>query len=220
MPCPIKHPLRSDLPPLTARIATLPIDERGYPVPWFVAWIDGKPDFRIADSRKRALADRDKLCWVCGQPLGRNLSFVIGPMCAITRSTAEPPNHHECAVWSVQGCPFLAKPQMIRRQHAEVVAQHKLTQAGHGIDRNPGVCVVWTTRSYQNFRDGKGGWLTEVGDPIETSWWREGRPATLAEVEESISTGLPFVRKLCQNESDHDALNEAIQKSRQYLPRA
>ena len=40
------------LPPMPSRIAALPVDERGYPVPWFVAWIDGKPEFRCADPAK------------------------------------------------------------------------------------------------------------------------------------------------------------------------
>jgi hypothetical protein len=36
---------------MPARFARLPADERGYPVPKFVEWIDGKPDFRCVDSR-------------------------------------------------------------------------------------------------------------------------------------------------------------------------
>jgi len=32
----------------------LPIDpDRGYPVPWFVAWVNGKPDFRVIGVGKR-----------------------------------------------------------------------------------------------------------------------------------------------------------------------
>lgn len=30
------------LPPIPDAIAKLPRDERGYPVPWFVPWIDGR----------------------------------------------------------------------------------------------------------------------------------------------------------------------------------
>src|SRR5262245_54991717 len=110
--------LRPDLPPLPSRIAGLPIDpERGYPVPWFVAWHDGKPEFRTADGRKFRQAIRDRLCWVCGQPLGRHLVFVIGPMCTVNRVTVEPPCHLDCAEFSVRACPFLSKPQMTRREN-------------------------------------------------------------------------------------------------------
>ena len=35
---------RSDIPPLPPRIAKLPVDERGYPVPWFVQWLGPKDE--------------------------------------------------------------------------------------------------------------------------------------------------------------------------------
>lgn len=47
---------------LPARMRDLPIDDRGYPVPWFVAWVDGKPEFRAMDQEKFIRALREKLC--------------------------------------------------------------------------------------------------------------------------------------------------------------
>jgi hypothetical protein len=45
--------LRKDLPDgMPESVGRLPVDHRGYPVPWFVAWIDGKPEFRCADGEK------------------------------------------------------------------------------------------------------------------------------------------------------------------------
>ena len=44
---------RSDLPPLPAELSHLPLDERGYPLPWFVATVKGRPDPRVADGFKR-----------------------------------------------------------------------------------------------------------------------------------------------------------------------
>ena len=41
--------LRAELEALPARLHFLPVDERGYPVPWFVAWRDGKPEFRAME---------------------------------------------------------------------------------------------------------------------------------------------------------------------------
>lgn len=41
--------LRADLPPLPPRMQRLPVDERGYPVSFFVAWPDGKPDLPSAE---------------------------------------------------------------------------------------------------------------------------------------------------------------------------
>ena len=59
---------------LPLRLRKLPLDPRGYPVPWFVAWVDGVPEFRAVDGRKFVQAVRAKLCWVCGEPLGRWLA--------------------------------------------------------------------------------------------------------------------------------------------------
>src|SRR6267154_1896953 len=98
------------------RSAELPRDERGYPVPWFVEWIDGKPDFRVMDSDKLVEAIKYKRCWVCGGPLGHYKVFTIGPMCMVNRTSAEPPSHRDCAEFSVRNCPFLTTPDMHRRE--------------------------------------------------------------------------------------------------------
>ena len=99
---------------------------RGYPVPWFVAWLDddgkpaecgaGTPDFRIILEGAAMTAHRFNLCWLCGQRLGSHNAFVVGPVCAVNRTSAEPPMHLDCATWSVQGCPFLTRPHMHRRE--------------------------------------------------------------------------------------------------------
>lgn len=195
--CPM-HKLRTDLPPLTDRIARLPVDERGYPVPFFVAWMDGRPEFRLSDPKKWLACYRDRLCWVCGQPLGVHFAFTIGPMCAINRTTAEPPEHRECAEWSVKGCPFLVKPQMHRRED-EVTEQHKGNVDGIAILRNPGVIGIWCTTSYQLFK-ANGGRLIQIGEPDEVTWWRQGRPATKEEILHSIQTGLPALRELAERQ--------------------
>jgi len=43
--------------------------------PWFVGVVDGKRDFRVADQVKRVLAVKKRLCWICGDKLGRHLGF-------------------------------------------------------------------------------------------------------------------------------------------------
>ena len=82
------------------RIRRLPVF-RGYPVPWFVAWLEnGEPEFRAMDRAKWSRAIKDGLCWVCGERLGAHRVFVIGPMCGVNKTTSEPPCHAECAEWS------------------------------------------------------------------------------------------------------------------------
>lgn len=181
--------LRAGLPPLPERMRSLPVDERGYPVPYFVAWVDGKPDHRIADASKMPRAVNQHLCWMCGQVLGRFNSFCIGPMCSITRTIAEPPSHLDCVRFAATACPWMTRPNAKRREAnlpAEAVAP-----AGDGIRRNPGAVCVWTTRSFRVFRpDLRGGALFRIGDPEHTEWYAEGRRATRAEVDASISSGL------------------------------
>lgn len=200
------------------RMRTLPIDpQRGVPVPWFVAWIDGKPDFRVIGVNKLATAHKFDLCWVCGQPCGRFGSFVIGPMCSITRTNSEPPSHRDCAIYSATNCPFLTRPKMRRREAG--LPEHK-EAAGCPIDRNPGVACVWTTREWKLFGDGRGGTLWKMGDPTETLWFAQGREATRAEVEESVRTGLPSLREMADLDGPraHAELTRMADVAARYYP--
>jgi hypothetical protein len=181
------------------RIERLPRDRVGRPVPWFVAWIDGKPDFRVIGPGKLQAAVSQGLCWVCGVPFLRqeDRAFVIGPMCAVNRVSAEPPSHADCAVFSAMHCPFLATPQMVRRErHLPEAAKRP---AGIMIRRNPGVALVWVTRykSWHQERDGDGV-LFRIGDPVRALWFARGREATRAEVLASIDSGLPILREAAE----------------------
>lgn len=181
------------------RIKNLPRDpERGYPVPFFVAWIDGKADFRIADDEKRVRCVKERLCWICGEKLGRYLAFVIGPMCAINRISAEPPMHRDCAEYSARVCPFLLNPNQ-KRNPKKIDAEID-EPPGIAIMRNPGCMVVWITTGYAIVRDQVNRVLFGVGPPLKLVWVAEGRNATRAEVLESIETGLPILRELAQKD--------------------
>jgi hypothetical protein len=188
------------MPPAIAR---LPRSREGYPIPWFVAYLDdGTRDFRIAGQEQHFNARRFGLCWICGQKLGRFMAFVLGPMCAVNRVTAEPPNHRDCAVYAAKVCPFLATPSMCRRDGG--TPDGLVAAAGETISRNPGASLVWVTREFKAFRAqlGNEGVLFDVGEPVETSWWAEGRPATRAEVMASIRSGLPILEAACESDDD------------------
>jgi hypothetical protein len=215
--------LRPELSLLPLRMRGLPL-HRGYPVPWFVASVDGVPDFRVMDAGKFARAIREKRCWVCGDVLGRYFAFVIGPMCAITRTTSEPPCHQECARWSAINCPFLSRPHMHRRDGD--VPSDAAPAAGIPIDRNPGVACVWTTRDYERFSPPTGGHLLRVGNPTEVQWFAEGRYATRAEVAASILSGFPALVESTMLEPPErralalDALRSRHQDVKQLWPAA
>jgi hypothetical protein len=182
---------------MPGRMDLLPRDKHGRPVPWFVAWIDGLPDFRVIGPRKLEDAFERKLCWVCGYPFLRqeDRAFVIGPMCAVNRVSAEPPCHLDCAAYSARWCPFLATPQMVRRErHFPEAAKDP---AGIMIRRNPGVASVWVAgyRAWRRVSDGAHGYLFRFDRPRRVLWFARGRDATRAEVLASMESGLPILRE-------------------------
>lgn len=212
--------LRADCTPLPAKMQHLRIDARGYPVPWFVADVNGVPDFRVADAEKRIRALKQKLCWVCGGQLARWLAFVLGPMCTITRTTTEPAAHRECAIWSAEHCPFLVSPRAVRRD--EGLPDEAGSPGGFPLMRNPGVAAIWITRDFSTFRDGTGGTLITVGAPERVLWFAEGRPATRAEVRDSIDSGLPALLALARTEGPFaiEALGKQAARAAEYYPAA
>lgn len=201
-----------------ARIAKLRVNDAGYPVPWFVAWIDGKPDFRVIERGRIAAALTHHKCWVCGERMtAPTASFVIGPMCAVNRVSAEPPSHYECATYAARACPFLANPKKRRREG--YMPEDRIEAAGMMIARNPGVALVWSSRHWKPFqvpaqhsqlpaRKGIGaGVLFDVGEPTRVAWYAEGRDATREEVLASIDSGLPILMAEAEKEGS-DAMKE------------
>lgn len=184
------------------RIAKLPKNDQGYHVPWFVAWIDGKPDFRVVGQGKFAEACKTGVCWICGETLGAYKTFVIGPMCAVNRVSSEPPSHTDCAVYAAQNCPFLTNPERPRRTGG--LPEGYQPPPGIGIARNPGVTLVWTTHNYKLFKvgDRPEDVLVEIGEPINVRWFSRGLQATRSEVLSSIQSGLPILRKYAEEEGE------------------
>lgn len=217
MTAPITTAVRPELPPLTSRIRALPVDHRGYPVPWFVKWIDGKPEFRVMDEVKLVRAIREKLCWVCGTQLGSYKAFVIGPMCAVNRISAEPPSHRDCAEFSVRACPFLTRPHMVRRKGG--IVEEAAPAPGIMLERNPGVALLWVTKSFKPFNAKPRGILFEVGDPVEVACFAQGRAATADEIRESVESGLPILRDIAKQDGNYAvvALERQITAARQLL---
>ena len=197
--------LHFDPSALPLRMRGLPISDNGWIVPWFVAWVNDQPEFRAMDAGKWREAVRHKLCWVCGQQLGAYLAFVLGPMCAINRTIAEPPSHRQCAEWSIKNCPFLSRPQMRRREND--LPEDITGGAGVAIRRNPGAVLLWIAKDYRVFKDPAGMPLIQVGDATELSWWCQGRAATREEVQASVESGLPLLEDIARPDGA-DALAE------------
>jgi hypothetical protein len=198
--------------PIPSRLARRPVSERGFPVPWFVSWIDGKWDFVNVDPRNIGEAYRRKICWLCGEPLGKFMCFVIGPMCSINRVSSEPPAHRDCAEYAVRACPFLARPNAKRNDKAHLGSAEDIP--GIALEHNPGASLIWITRSYRPMRVGNGV-LFEIGEPMEVYWYAEGRPATRDEILAAMDKGLPLLRNMAAKEGP-----EAIQELEGCIKRA
>lgn len=197
--------LRPELPPLPQKMRHLPIDARGYPVPWFVAWLDkkgrplargrGTPEFRVQAPNAAPEAHNAHKCWVCGGKLGKYLAFTTGSIAAVNRSSGEPPSHLECSDWAARACPFLSRPHARRRSAGmpEGTGDGQ-SQPGEPILRNPGVALVYVTTGYRVLHLEDGEALFAMFPPTEVRWYAEGRPATREEVIESLRTGLPALQ--------------------------
>jgi hypothetical protein len=213
--------MKNEQAEIPVRMRALPRDpdRPHFPVPWFVAWIAGKPDFRVIEAGKIVAAVRYAKCWLCGQRLGSVKTFVIGPMCAVNRVSSEPPCHLDCAEYAVKVCPFLTQPKM--RRNEKGLPEDRQEAAGIAIPRNPGASLLWSTLLYTLFPAPGGGILFHVGEPYKLSWWAEGRAATREEVLASLESGYPILREMA-NPDDSDELEyleRAYQKALALVPR-
>lgn len=172
------RPMRDFGIPVPDRIRALPTDRRGYPVPFFVRRVEGQePDFRVMDQEAAGRALKRNLCWVCGQPMGRNVSFVGGPKSELTCSFADLPSHLECARFSAQACPFMVNPAARMRQGGlpEGVGLLPNQEAA-----NPGITAVVVTRKWGMSPSGMA-LVVHAKEAVE--WFCRGRPATDDEIE-------------------------------------
>lgn len=205
--------------PWPSRISALPVDERGYPIPYFVARVDGVPDFRIADAKKFMRCLTDNRCWICGDRLGVYKAFILGPAGLLNRTTAEPPSHCDCAKFALQACPFLVEPK--RRRNDNGKPDGVTNPGGEMLTHNPGVSLLWVTKKFDVHRV-ENGYIIEVGKPEEVGWYREGRIATRAEVEAAMEISIPLLEEEVRRGGHEDRVGEVMEqylKMQPLLPR-
>lgn len=197
--------------PLPDNLRERPVSRQGYPVPFFAAKVNDEWDFRVVHPQTFVSCIRRKLCWVCGQTLGSMFCFVAGPMCVVTRTSAEPPCHYSCAKYAAVACPFLASPRM-KRNEKDLPEGHT-NPAGVAIMRNPGVTAVFVSRKYKLFDDGQGNPLVNMGvRPVRVEWYAQRREATWSEVMESIASGIDLLYEQCENEATESRRLEAYRQ--------
>lgn len=203
---------------MPATMRDLPIGPvRKLPVPWFVAMVDGKPEFRLADGKKLGQAINGDLCWVCGKKLKNTVVFVTGPTGAINRITSEPPSHRECAEYSVKACPFLSRPKMVRRE--EELPDGTVEAPGLVIKENPGISCLWFCGQFK-IRQFPDGILFSLPDPFRVEWWSEGRKATRSEVIDSINTAYAAIETVVVQEYPESLLEaqKSLKVALKFIP--
>lgn len=122
----MKHDWRSV--PIPERMARLPKDVRGFPIPANVLVVDGKPYFTINDeqwTREKAIGERR--CSLCGEALNAAW-FIGGPLSCFTEAGAfrDPPVHYSCGVYALQVCPYLVMPSYNKRLDDKQAHQDRL----------------------------------------------------------------------------------------------
>lgn len=186
---------------IPVRMRNRPVARNGFPVPFFVTTKDkeGEWDFRATERKTYVDAHNRQVCWVCGQLLGRYRTFVIGPMCAVNRTTSEPPCHRDCAEWSARVCPFMVNPRM-RRNTVDVPDGYGELKVGIPLERNPGVIMLWHTErgKYRAFTVKNGFMYRLEVDPVDVGWYSHGGPASREEVMASVNSGLPALWRVAK----------------------
>jgi hypothetical protein len=200
------------------KIATLPRDHRGFPVPWFVAWRDGAPYFPALDTPKWSRAIKHRLCWICGQPLGRVAVFPIGPMCIVNRITSEPGSHRDCAEYAVKVCPFLITPGM-RRVPVERHGPLAVAPPGIHSTGNPGAVALWATREWSILQTFNGP-LIELGEPALVTWWARGELASPEDAAAAFTQGAARLISVAEIEGEKAVVACVLQviAARKLLP--
>ena len=156
---------------LPERMANLPRTDNGYPVPFFAAVVDGKPDLRILDTVKQWLCVKQRRCGICGELLGWWCAFINGPEGAKNRVCHDPAMHEECARYALLVCPYLARPTAKRT--ADGIAG-TIAPAGMVTER-PSRMALIITHSYSAHVDRAGCLIIRHGYPKRTEWWINGK---------------------------------------------
>ena len=107
----------------------------------------------------------------------------------------------------MRACPFLTQLEEARRTSG--LPEEMSKAPGFSLAHNPGVALVWITRSYRLWEvpadavreaGAQPGVLFEMGEPLTIECYREGREATRAEIAAAIERGLPYLRETAMSQ--------------------
>lgn len=169
--------------PMPGRVAALPRDHRGYPIPFVVfREADGRPDFEVNNAALTWRCAEENLCHVCGQENEPHPWFGGGPGNALLNGDIavyiDGPMHHDCLHYALQACPHLAgkllKPVQLQAVTSRLAGQGVRTVDNTVIAGVPAVFVAVQAWAYAvTLRDEH--LIYEVRKPFrKTEYWAHG----------------------------------------------
>jgi hypothetical protein len=166
----------TDIP---SRLARRPLDPRGFVIPYsqFID-ADGKPNFRIMDDGRVRECLRRRLCSLCGEPMGRHIFFIGGPLCVANGMFHDPAMHKECAEYALQACPHLARSKgRYGPVPDSIPGGARLIVGVMGSDQKAERFAIMHTSDYSATRTADGMPLIIAKRPwLDVAYWRDGQP--------------------------------------------
>jgi len=195
-----KEELRRIMP---ERIRMLGHDAIGNPLLYFAErGANGLMNYRAVRAEAVDRCITHGLCYICGQPLGRNKAFLTGPVGALRQIAIDPPCHRGCAVFAAQACPYFTAPRL--RPDAMLTNN---------------ACCVWTTRSFTSLPIDNAIHY-HLGKPIEVTWFSQGEPASHEQVLRAMQSALRILLDVARDDSEAavNAVLQSVARLRQYMP--
>lgn len=138
------------LPEIPKSLSHLKIDKRGYPIPYFVGYINGEPEFRLTDARKQHKCIEKKLCGICGKKITSGVYvFISGILGYTNRISSDPAMHESCARFSLEICPHLHFEKTDRRENG--IEHIKQDVAGMVLTK-PKILMLARADKYKDFK--------------------------------------------------------------------
>lgn len=154
----------------------LPLDSRGYPIPYFGATApDGTPDFRVVDPDRWVECVTGRKCGITGLPLGYEMAFVGWPNSILGRTFTDAPMIPEAAEYALKACPFLAAPKFGYAAMSSVEKQGGAVRVNPEMSTTrPEVFGMGITRSYLILHHGNS-FVLKAAQFRRISYWKHGR---------------------------------------------
>lgn len=143
-------------------LAHLKLDERGYPIPYFVRMDNGKPNFRLQDTARRDDCIDHRKCHICGKKLPKDYCYnITGPQGLKNKVSSDAFMHRGCAEFALRACPHIYYHKAERKEDPGF---------GQGVGKPSEVYLVKiSTYNRKNFKIFQKSIVTGKEEPVTTS---------------------------------------------------